>query len=98
MSHPRWRHSDGRPYDDFDYGFTRFTDDADEPSFRDSRRLQRVSLFTKLLGWFRPAADPEQQAEAERLRVERETIRTSQFSPYGGSNLPPTRDITDPRP
>jgi hypothetical protein len=56
-----------------------------------------VGIFTRLVGWFRTAADPEQQAEAERLRVERETIRTSQLSPGGGSNLPITRDITDPR-
>jgi hypothetical protein len=47
--------------------------------------------------WLRPEADPEQQAEAERLRVERETVRTSQLSSSGGSNLPPTRDVTDPR-
>jgi len=57
-----------------------------------------VSVFAKLLNWFRPVTDPEHEAEAENLRAERETIRTSQLSGSGGSNLPPTRDITDPRP
>jgi hypothetical protein len=56
-----------------------------------------MGIFTKVLSWFRPAADPEQQAEAERLRAERETVRASQRSHSGGLNLPPTRDITDPR-
>jgi hypothetical protein len=56
-----------------------------------------MSIFAKLVRWFRPVNDPEQEAEAERLRFERETIRTSQLSPGGASNLPPTRDITDPR-
>jgi hypothetical protein len=56
-----------------------------------------MNIFTKIVAWFRPATDPEQEAEAQRRRAERETIRTSQFSPYSGSNLPPTRDITDPR-
>jgi hypothetical protein len=52
-----------------------------------------MSIFAKIVAWFRPAADPEQEAEAQRQRAERETIRTSPT--YGGSNLPPTRDITD---
>lgn len=56
-----------------------------------------MGVFTKIVAWFRPATDPEQEAEAQRQRAERETIRTSQLSPSGGSNLPPTRDITEPR-
>ncbi len=56
-----------------------------------------VGILTKFMRWLRPEVDPEQQAEAERLRFERETVRTSQLSSSGASNLPPTRDITDPR-
>jgi hypothetical protein len=30
------------------------------------------------------------------MREERETVKTSQLSSAGGSNLPPTPDVTDP--
>jgi hypothetical protein len=57
-----------------------------------------VSVLDKIKGWFKPApVDPAAQAEAERLRDEQETVRTSQLGPSGGGNLPPTRDVTDPR-
>jgi hypothetical protein len=60
--------------------------------------MGRVSLLQKIRAWFRPqAVDPEAEAERERLRVERETIRTSQLSPGGGGNMPPTPDVLDPK-
>lgn len=55
-----------------------------------------MGLLEKIRSWFRPAGEPEDEAEAARLRDERETIRTSQLSSAGGSNLPPSRDVTDP--
>jgi hypothetical protein len=55
-----------------------------------------VGLLAKIRSWFQPAHSPEEEAEAARLREEAETVRTSQLSPSGGSNLPPSRDVTDP--
>jgi len=55
-----------------------------------------VTIFTKILRWLRPVSNPQMEAEAERRRVERETIRSSQL-PYAPYNVPPTPDITDPR-
>jgi hypothetical protein len=53
-----------------------------------------VNPVAKLLGWLRPSADPEAEAESERLRTEMETIRTSQLGQ--GTIVPPTPDITEP--
>jgi hypothetical protein len=47
-----------------------------------------------LLAWLRPPTDPESEAEAQRMRLERETIRTSQLS--GPPNIPPTPEVLDP--
>ena len=50
----------------------------------------------------RRSSDPESQAEADRLRAERDTIKVSQNHPsgtlFGGGapNLPPTPDVLDP--
>jgi len=56
-----------------------------------------MNPLQKILSWLRPADDPEAEAEAARRRTELETIKTSQLSSAGGSNLPPTPDVTDPR-
>ena len=56
-----------------------------------------MSFLAKIRSWLRPVTDPEQEAEAARRREELETIKASQLSPSGGSNLPPTPDVTDPR-
>jgi hypothetical protein len=56
-----------------------------------------MGLLAKLRSWLKPTGTPEDEAEAARQREERETIRTSQLSSAGGSNLPPTRDVTDPK-
>jgi len=55
-----------------------------------------MGVLAKILSWLRPPADPEAEAEAARLRSQVETIRTSQLSSSGASNLPPTQDVTDP--
>jgi hypothetical protein len=55
-----------------------------------------MSIVKKLFGWLRPATDPETEAEREHMRNERETIRTSQLGQ--GTIVPPTSDITDPKP
>jgi len=56
-----------------------------------------MSLLEKMRSWFKPKPEyPEAQAEAERIRENMETVRTSQLGPAGGSNLPPTHDVTDP--
>jgi hypothetical protein len=52
--------------------------------------------------WLRPVADPEAEAEAQRIRTERETVKTSQigaglFGGPGSMNLPPTPDVLDPK-
>ena len=41
-------------------------------------------------------ADPEAEAEAKRMQLERETIKTSQLG-VGGTNMPPTPDVLDPK-
>jgi len=56
-----------------------------------------MNPLQKILSWLRPAGDPEAEAEAARRRTELETIKTSQLSSAGGSNLPPTPDVTGPR-
>jgi hypothetical protein len=60
-----------------------------------------VNLFTKVRRWLRPPADPEADAEQQRLRAERETVGDRQRSlggPRGIEGLaPPERDTTDPR-
>jgi len=53
-----------------------------------------MNPIAKFLGWLRPWADPEAEAESERLRTELETIRTSQLGQ--GTIVPPTPDITEP--
>jgi hypothetical protein len=53
-----------------------------------------VNPLKKILAWLRPPVDAESQAEAERMRLKRETIRTSQLS--GPPNIPPTPDVLDP--
>ncbi len=55
-----------------------------------------MGLLTKIRSWLRPAGNPEDEAEAARRREELETVRTSQLGSAGGSNLPPTPDVTDP--
>ena len=54
-----------------------------------------MNPLKSLLAWLRPATDPESEAEAQRMRLERETIRTSQLT--GPPNIPPTRDVLDPK-
>ena len=56
-----------------------------------------MNVFTKFLRWLKPPADPELERDADRGRDQRETIRTSQLSSSGGSNMPPLPEITDPR-
>jgi len=62
-----------------------------------------VSIITKLLRWLRRPAGPEDEAEAESLRAERESVRAAQHALMGprgvpGTRLPSTRDDpTDPR-
>jgi hypothetical protein len=60
-----------------------------------------VNFVTKLLRRLRPPADPEAEAEAQRMRAERETVRDAQRAasgPRGIPGLPPSDDVTDPRP
>ena len=59
------------------------------------RNMLSMKPLKSLLAWLRPATDPESEAEAQRMRVERETIRTSQLS--GPPNIPPTHDVLDPK-
>jgi hypothetical protein len=48
MARPRWFHHDGRPYDDFDFGKTRFYDELDAEL--DSRRpRERVNPISRWL-------------------------------------------------
>jgi hypothetical protein len=54
-----------------------------------------VSVLAKIFSWLKPGADPEAEAEAERLRTEQETVKTSQLG-AGGGTLPPTPDVLDP--
>jgi hypothetical protein len=59
-----------------------------------------MSIFSKIMSWFRPSGSPEDEAEAEKIRTQRETIKVSQggaYLPAGESGaLPPTPDVTDP--
>ncbi|MBA3716658.1 MAG: hypothetical protein H0W87_00305 [Actinobacteria bacterium] len=49
---PRWQHSDGHPYDEFDLRFTRFVDEADVASGpRGLRSRVRFSRLRALLGF-----------------------------------------------
>ena len=54
-----------------------------------------MNPLKKVLTWLRPPLDAESEAEVERMRVERETIRTSQLS--GPPNVPPTPGVLDPK-
>ena len=54
-----------------------------------------MNPLKKILAWLRPPLDAESEAEAERMRVGRETVRTSQL--IGPSNVPPTPDVLDPK-
>jgi len=53
-----------------------------------------MNLLEKVLSWMRGPNDPESAAEAQRLREERETVRTSQLA--GPANVPPTPNVLDP--
>jgi hypothetical protein len=55
--------------------------------------IRRMNPLKRLIAWFRPKHDTDWQ-EAERMRQERETIRTSQLT--GPPNIPPTPDVLDP--
>jgi hypothetical protein len=59
-----------------------------------------MSVLSKIMRWFRrPAADPEAEAETHRIRAQMETIRASQSgASAASSSLPPTPDVTDPKP
>ena len=54
----------------------------------------------KLLSWWRGSADPETEAERQRLQADRQTIRISQntVAKQTGSSLlsAPTPDLLDP--
>jgi hypothetical protein len=54
-----------------------------------------VNPIKRFMAWLRPAPDPDAAAEAERLRIQRETVKTSQLT--GPANLPPTPDVLDPK-
>ena len=63
-----------------------------------------MSAFKKVIGWFRGAPteadDPETAAEAERLREDRQTVRSSQayigqMGP-GMASVTPTPDVLHP--
>lgn len=54
-----------------------------------------MNPLKSLLAWLRPPFDAESEAEAEQMRVGRETIRTSQLT--GPPNVPPTPDVLDPK-
>jgi len=75
-------------------------------SFTQARglRFRTMNPARKVIGWFRGspagASDPENLAEEERLRQERETVRNSQayvgqYGP-GMANMPPTPDVLHP--
>jgi hypothetical protein len=47
---PRWQHSDGNPYDEFDLGFTRFADEADLAGRRAGQsRVSRLGRLGRLI-------------------------------------------------
>jgi hypothetical protein len=58
-----------------------------------------VTFLTKLRRWVRAPADPEEEAEAQRMRADRDTARETQLTKMRGiGGLPPsTRDVDDPR-
>ena len=56
-----------------------------------------MSVFSKVMRWLRPPANPEAEAEAQRLRDQMETIRISNVSTWATTNMPPTPDVTDPK-
>jgi hypothetical protein len=65
--------------------------------------MRPLNPFKKLMSLLRGPTDPEsvaEEAEAERLRQERDTIRISQNTPTSQlgvpTNMPPTRDVLDP--
>ena len=53
-----------------------------------------MNAIKRFMAWLRPTSDPESAAEAERLRIQRETVKTSQLT--GPPNVPPTPDVLDP--
>jgi hypothetical protein len=55
VDEPRWQHSDGRPYDQLDRGFTRFVDEADALPSR--RRARRSRLRALMRFWHSPDTD-----------------------------------------
>lgn len=61
-----------------------------------------MNPLARILRWLRPVGDPEAEAEAQRIRAERVTIKmsqsvTSQLGGPGSSSLPPTPDVLDPK-
>jgi hypothetical protein len=56
-----------------------------------------MSVLSKLMARLTPPADPEAEAEAQRLRDQMETVRTSNVSSWAVTNMPPTPDVTDPK-
>ncbi len=54
-----------------------------------------MNPIRRFLAWLRPTPDPGAAAEAERLRQQRETVKTSQLT--GPANVPPTPDVLDPK-
>jgi len=50
---PRWQHSDDRPYDSTDLGFTRFVDAADTEIARRPARTRRWRSTLRALARFR---------------------------------------------
>lgn len=56
-----------------------------------------MNPLKKILSWLRPVSDPEAEAEAQRLRAERESAKTSQLTGAPGASLPPTPDVLDPK-
>jgi hypothetical protein len=55
-----------------------------------------VNTWDTIRRWLSRPADPEAEAEAKRMQLERETIKTSQLG-VGGGNMPPTPDVLDPK-
>jgi len=55
-----------------------------------------VNAWDTIRRWLARPADPEAEAEARRMQLKRETIKTSQLG-VGGINGPPTPDVLDPK-
>ena len=55
-----------------------------------------MDTWNTIRRWLARPADPEAEAEAKRMQLKRETIKTSQLG-LGGGNMPPTPDVLDPR-